>query len=163
MSNFVPARNTSPAPTGRRSWENQFALLFAQKAPEIKLTGKVVAGSTNQEVLTSVDQSFEHDGVRYLVEIDSGNVAKTLVGQYVLLNELLDRKDRAIQHFFLVVHTYNKYNPERTLRNLRLVNERLYKGDGIPFGAIHQNAVTNWSGGIAEFIHMARPTRNLVE
>ena len=99
----------------------------------------------------SVDQSFEHEGKDFLVEIDSANMAKLIVGQYVLINLLRNLPKEA---FFLVVHAYKDYKPMRTVKNLQLVNERIYKGKGIPFGAVHITKLTKWSGGVPGLLAM---------
>lgn len=129
--------------------ERKFKALFEANAPGTPLTGKQRYKQPGIEI--SVDQSFEHEGKEFLVEIDSGNMAKLLVGQYVLVNQLrLLPKDA----FFLVVHTYKHYNPMRTVNNLHLVNERLYGGKGIPFGAVHIDQLANWSGEIPGLLAM---------
>lgn len=129
--------------------ERKFEQLFNAKSAGVNLLGKqrFVSG----EVEISVDQSFEHDEKDYLVEIDSGNMAKLLVGQYVLLNQLRDSKKAA---FFLVVHTYKNYNPMRTVHNLNLVNRGLLGGKGIPFGAIHIDSLANWSSGVVALLNL---------
>jgi lipopolysaccharide biosynthesis protein len=128
--------------------ERFFQTLMQQKAPEIRLLGKrrFVVG----DVEISVDQSFEYNGTEYLIEIDSANMAKLLVGQYVLLNQLHTNREKT--PFFLVVHAYKKYNPQRTLHNLRMVNEQLYDGAGIEFGAVHLTGLSNWKVGFKEFL-----------
>ena len=130
--------------------ERRFVRLFESKAPEIHLLGKRRFWTGAVEI--SVDQSFADEGIEYLVEIDSANMAKLLVGQYVLLNQVRGRGTAA---YFLVVHAYQNYNPMRTVHNLQLVNEQLYNGNGIPFGAIHLNALANWEGGIPGLIKLA--------
>ncbi|WP_230836303.1 hypothetical protein, partial [Vibrio campbellii] len=57
----------------------------------------------SDKVSISVDQSIDlEDGTTILIEIDSANMAKLLVGQYVLLNGLITNKKK--QYIFLVVH-----------------------------------------------------------
>lgn len=138
--------------------ERKFEQLFNAKSGGVSLLGKqrFVSG----EVEISVDQSFRHDGMDYLVEIDSGNMAKLLVGQYVLVNRLRNSKNAA---YFLVVHTYKNYNPMRTVHNLHLVNQELLGGKGIPFGAIHLETLANWSGGVVALLnlfHVPNPPLN---
>jgi hypothetical protein len=129
--------------------EQKFRTLFESKAPGIQLLGKRRFESDYTEI--SVDQSFEYEGTEFLVEVDSANMAKLLVGQYVLLNQL-----RAVgkDAFFLVVHSYKKYNPMRTVHNLQLVNEQLYGGSGIPFGAVHFDALASWEGGMPGLVKL---------
>lgn len=126
---------------------------LCSRASGVQLLGKrrFAAG----DVSISVDESLLHKGTEYLVEIDSGNMAKLLVGQYVLLNQLYQRG--AHSPFFLVVHAYGgrgngddspsgslAYNPVRTVNNLQLVNQQLYGGVGIPFAAVHLNSLADW-------------------
>lgn len=135
-----------PSDTRTAAGENErvFEALFKERAPQTSLLGKRRYVRGNVEI--SVDQSFSHAGTTYLVEVDSGNMAKLLVGQYLLLNCLLSPSDKPA--FFMVVHAYKKYNPIRTIANLSLVNQELLKGNGIPFGAIHIGSLTDeWSNG----------------
>ena len=81
------------------------------------------------------------NGVNYLIEIDSGNMAKLLVGQYVLLNEL--HKSRTGKEFFLIVHFYKNYNVQRTLKNLKMINSKLFNNNGINFGSIQCDVIKN--------------------
>jgi len=127
--------------------EGKFAEIMRQKAPEVTLNGK--RRFTFGEVSISVDQSLEYNGIRYLIEIDSQNIAKLLVGQYVLLNHLYDQeKEKAL---FLVVHAYKNYEPHRTIKNLQVINQILYSDKGIPFGAIHLSMLDKWEGGFSSF------------
>ena len=117
--------------------------LLQTKVRGIAFDGKRRFVSENVEI--STDESFTHKGVTYLIEVDSGNITKLLVGQYVLLNTLHDHV--AEPSFFLVVHTYNGYNVERTLENLGFVNQKLFGGCSIPFGMIHLDKLQAWAGG----------------
>ena len=129
--------------------ERKFKELFQAKAPETRLLGKKRYESQNVEI--SVDESFEHGGKQFLVEIDSANIAKLLVGQYVLLNQLRDSKQ---EYFFLVVHSHKNYHPMRTIHNLQLINEQLYGGNGMAFGAIHFDSLSKWNGGVSGLIEL---------
>lgn len=131
--------------------ENIFLELMLSKFDGIKLTGKKRYASDG--VVITTDQSFIHKGCEYLIEIDSGNMAKLLVGQYVLINQLYEAdKTKAV---FIVVHAYKGYNPQRTTKNLDFVNKRLYLGNGIRFKAIHINDIINWQGGdLADLLSM---------
>lgn len=135
-----------------RAGENElrFAAAIRAKAPEVALQGKRRFVSGNVEI--SVDQSLLYEDREYLIEIDSGNMAKLLVGQYVLLNQLHTQRQKP--PFFLVVHTYKRYNPERTLTNLQLVNEQVFCGNGIPFGAIHYSSLSAWAGGFKSLLSL---------
>ncbi|WP_349572749.1 hypothetical protein [Azotobacter salinestris] len=138
-------------PTRTKAGENErrFEDLFRKSAPTTPLLGK--KRYTRGEVEISVDQSFIHEGVEYLVEVDSANMAKLLTGQYVLLNQLYTGdKGKA---FFLLVHTYRAYNPKRSTNNLALINHELYDGDGIKFGAIHiDDLMQGWVNGVEGFL-----------
>lgn len=136
--------------------EKKFKDLMA-RAQDVKLLGKRKFVSGNVEI--SVDESLEHDGVEYLIEIDSANMAKLLVGQYVLLNQLHTTREKS--PIFLVVHTYKKFNPQRTLRNLELINQQLYGGEGIEFGAVHFDVLQTWSAGFSELLSLVqKPARS---
>lgn len=129
--------------------ERKFKEIFEKKSGRIPLRGKQCYESADVEI--SVDQFFEHKGKEFLVEIDSNNVAKLLVGQYVLLNLLRQSTKEA---FFLVVHSFKKYDPMRTVKNLQLVNEKLLAGKGIRFGAIHIESLSRWKGGVPGLIKL---------
>jgi hypothetical protein len=131
--------------------ERRFELLFCESAPHTPLLGKQRYVRGNVEI--SVDQSFVHEDVQYLIEVDSANMAKLLAGQYVLLNQLYSGEKR--QAVFLLVHTYQNYNPQRSTNNLALINSELYGGNGIRFGAVHINSLAQgWANGVSGFINM---------
>lgn len=121
--------------------EKRFIHLFSKRFGKGILLGKKVFKNLDT-VQISVDNSFTDKKHNYLIEIDSGNMAKLLVGQYTLLNELYtgDKEDCT----FIIIHTYKKYNPERTRKNLNLINTAVYKGNGIRFYAMHINDLENW-------------------
>jgi hypothetical protein len=120
------------------------------RAPGVSLLGKRRFSAGDVEI--SVDESLEYKGTEYLIEIDSANMAKLLVGQYVLLNQLHKKSDRP--QFFLVIHAYKKYNPMRTVHNLELVNQQLYEGKGIDFGALHFDQLQDWKGDFQELLSL---------
>lgn len=81
-----------------------------------------------ERVSISVDQTLcLSDGTSILVEIDSGNYAKLLAGQYALLNGMYNGDHSDI--LFLVVHFYKtttkggvkEYSPVRTMKNLNAI------------------------------------------
>lgn len=148
----------TPVRTKAGDNERKFKALFEANVPGTPLTGKQRYKLRGIEI--SVDQSFEHKGKEFLVEIDSGNMAKLLVGQYVLINQLRLLPKKA---FFLVVHTYKKYNPTRTVNNLQFVNENLFGCKGIPFGVVHIEQLTKWSGEIPGLIAMLQVPNYLNE
>ncbi|MCA3215532.1 MAG: hypothetical protein ING39_08940 [Burkholderiales bacterium] len=140
---------TFEARTSAGTNERKFEALFRAHLPLTPLNGK--RRYTQGNVQISVDQSFTYDGTTYLVEVDSGNMAKLLVGQYILLNHLVPSNDRPA--FFMVVHAYKDYKPQRTTANLSLVNQELLNGKGIPFGAVHLNSIANgWPNGVPSLL-----------
>ncbi|MAC94999.1 MAG: hypothetical protein CMC96_05825 [Flavobacteriales bacterium] len=121
--------------------EAEFNEIIESKFGKI-LNGKRIWRDENYSVEISVDQTIETDDYNILIEIDSGNYAKLIVGQYILLNELLNSSNK--KTVFIVVHFYNRnakktYNPERTSRNLNLVNDKLLLNKGIPFLIFNYN------------------------
>lgn len=129
--------------------ERKFEALFRAQVPDAQLLGKRQFAEENVRI--SVDQSFTYKDTTYLIEVDSGNMAKLLVGQYILLNQLVPEEEKPA--FFVVVHAYRAYNPGRTIANLSLVNRALLEGKGIPFGAVHFDTITSgWSDGVSGFL-----------
>ena len=90
------------------------------------------------EVSISVDNSIEYKNKKVLIEIDSQNIAKLIVGQYVLLNELYKEKEKD-DIVFLVIHYHKGYNPERTISNLKYINENVYKNKGLKFKSYYKD------------------------
>lgn len=111
--------------------------------PNIK--GKLVFGN-KKEVNISVDGHFVHNNKLFLVEIDSGNEAKILAGQYILLNLLYkEKKNLNISKnncIFLVIHCFKNYNPKRTEKNFKLLKNKL--NISIDFMVFHQEDISNW-------------------
>lgn len=97
----------------------------------------------HESVSTSVDDTIMlPDGRLILVEVDSGNMAKLLAGQYALLNGLC-KEDRK-KTLFLVVHYYvdkknnNKpYTAHRTIKNLHAIQSFAPGTDWLPYNAIN--------------------------
>ena len=120
--------------TNGRAGENEkrFKEWFESKYGKGVLKGKCKYNDGNK-VSISVDNSIEFGDKKILIEIDSANMAKLLVGEYVLLNELLSEEDKEKVVLFLVIHYYKDYKPERTIKNLKLINENIYKKKGIKF------------------------------
>ncbi len=94
------------------------------------------------EVEISVDDSIIlNDGRRVLIEVDSENQAKLLVGQYTLINLLLPCEEEKNNSLFLVVHYYRAskskklYNRDRTLKNLNAIQHISADVDWMPFNA----------------------------
>eukprot|EP00831_Metopus_contortus_P040181 TRINITY_DN3147_c0_g2_i1.p1 TRINITY_DN3147_c0_g2~~TRINITY_DN3147_c0_g2_i1.p1 ORF type:complete len:180 (-),score=24.80 TRINITY_DN3147_c0_g2_i1:49-588(-) len=71
------------------------------------------------------------------IEIDSGNMAKLLAGQYALLNGMYGKNKKNV--LFLVIHYYKDkktntfYNPERTLKNLNAIQHFNKKASWIDY------------------------------
>ncbi|WNW05067.1 hypothetical protein [Vibrio alginolyticus] len=106
-----------------------------------KLSGKQNFDNNQKgadKVSISVDQSIKlEDGTTILIEIDSANMAKLLVGQYVLLNGLVNPQKE--QNIFLVVHYFKDYNPQRTLKNLKEIRNLYPSSNWLKYCAIHVN------------------------
>ncbi|WP_297522498.1 hypothetical protein [uncultured Clostridium sp.] len=78
----------------------------------------------------AIDNSIDTKFAEILIEIDSGNMAKLIVGQYTLLNELCVDKDTIL---FVIIHYYKDFNINRTIKNLNLIKDRTFNGGGIEF------------------------------
>lgn len=126
--------------------EKDFRRTFTQKFGAESLSGKRVFGFKfpgHNRVSTSVDETILlPDGRLILVEIDSGNMAKLLAGQYALLNGLC-KEDRE-KTLFLVVHYYvdkknnNKpYAANRTTKNLHAIQNFAPGTDWLPYHAMN--------------------------
>lgn len=126
--------------------EKKFHKYLADLYKEINLMNPSPYKDQDANVSISVDKLFIHGDTTYLIEIDSGNYAKLLVGQYVLLNQLYGSNVDAI---FLVVHFYEdkkrkkQYNAQRTINNLRFVNDTVYEGDGLRFCVMNKGEFEN--------------------
>ncbi len=111
--------------------EKKFKHFFEKKFGEDLLKGKKTYKSNKGKVKISIDESLEIGNKKILIEIDFGNMAKLLVGQYVLINELAELKSS--KTLFVVIHFYKKYNPDRTNNNLEIIYSNIYKKKSIPF------------------------------
>lgn len=113
------------------------------------LKGKKFFGK-REEVNISVDNLIFYNKRKVLLEIDSGNMAKLLVGQYFLLNELIkkekEEKNDGTEYMFVVIHYYKDYNPERTNKNLKLVENCIGKS-AIRFRAFTQKTFMDFYNG----------------
>lgn len=89
----------------------------------------------NRKVSISVDNSIKSsDNKDILIEIDSGNMAKLIVGQYTLLNILCSENNKNIEDIiFIVIHYYKDYNTQRTIKNLELVSKIMPNKKAIKF------------------------------
>ena len=124
--------------------EGSFRRLMIEKFGEDCLSGKKsyslkLDGFPKASI--SVDESISQSNRTILIEIDSGNMAKLLAGQYALLNGMYDvSKSNTL---FLVVHYYkdsktgNLYSRDRTLKNLNAIQHFNPEADWIPFNAFN--------------------------
>lgn len=110
--------------------EKKFRALISKQFGVDCLSGSQTYKKGNANVSISVDDMIEYGNKKLLFEIDSGNYAKLIVGQYVLLNTIIDKPEN-IQ--FVVVHYYQNYNVTRTYNNLQFINDSLFESKGIPF------------------------------
>lgn len=138
--------------------EKIFASFFNDKYGEGILKGKCVYKDDEENVSISVDNSIDFENKKVLVEVDSGNEAKLIVGQYALLN-LLCNEDKDV--LFVVVHYYKDkkgklYNPERTISNLKLVNKKIYANNGIKFKIFNK-------GGFEKFCKENKSINSLIK
>jgi hypothetical protein len=129
--------------------EKIFITEFKREYSNVKLEGKLVFGNKYSANI-SVDNSFSYNNKKVLIEIDSGNMAKLLVGQYFLLNELIkkekEEKNDDTEYMFVVIHYYKDYNPERTNKNLKLVENCIGKS-AIRFRAFTQKTFMEFYDG----------------
>lgn len=136
--------------------EKIFIDLFGKKVRGVSLSPGKTYGITDtkgRKLSSSVDHYFEHNGRQVLIELDSYNMAKVVVGQYMLLNQF---RDNSLSNpLFLIIHAYRGYAPQRTLKYLEHITENLIKEDSIPFGVVHLDSLKEWGGGDAdEFIKL---------
>lgn len=110
--------------------EKKFSSFLEEKI-NVPLDGKKSFKSNKRSVSISVDNSLVVDDWLIMFEIDSGNMAKLLAGQYTLLNILAKDEDKRL--FFVIIHYYKNYNSDRTIKNLNLINDTLFENSGIPF------------------------------
>ena len=122
-----------------------------EKACRERMAGRIkekLSFKNDEDVYISVDGHFEYEDKLYLVEIDSGNQAKLLAGQYILLNVLwkdikIEEKSYAMDNcIFLVVHYYDNYNTDRTTNVLSELKNDLELS--LSFMILHENKLTAW-------------------
>lgn len=121
--------------------EKKFISFFNKVYGGDILQGKCVYKDNDENVSISVDNSIDYENKKILIEIDSGNQAKLIVGQYVLLN-LLCQEDKDV--LFVVIHYYKdkknkQYNPQRTISNLKLINKKLCTNSRLKFKVFNQD------------------------
>lgn len=121
------------ASISKKYGENHFN---GKKRYTLKLDG-------HENVETSVDESIIlPDGRIILIEVDSGNMAKLIAGQYALLNGLCNENRE--KTLFLVIHYYvdkknkNKpYSANRTLKNLNAIQYFSPEKDWLQYNAFN--------------------------
>lgn len=127
--------------------EKKFSDILIKKLGNNALGGKrtyfSVFDGYSEKVSISVDQTlFLSDGTSILIEVDSGNYAKLLVGQYALLNGMYDGDHG--NTLFLVVHCYKaaakgdakEYSPVRTMKNLNAIQKINPQIVWMPYAAV---------------------------
>lgn len=119
------------------------------------LSGKM-SFENSENVYVSVDNSIILDKEIILIEIDASNQAKLVSGQYTLLNLLKDKPSKRYKGIvsgkeliFFVIHCYgnsdknNKYNPDRSKNNFKLINKLAFNDKGLKYGSMHIDDLTN--------------------
>ena len=115
--------------------ELAFRTTLASKFGKDLLLGKRAFRIGSQPIETSVDEHFLVDDLTVLWEIDSGNAAKLVLGEYILLNELT-RLGTDPQSCLVIVHFYKGYNAVRTTGYASFVRDSIYGGHGLPVVAV---------------------------
>ena len=88
---------------------------------------------SKDHVKIEIDYMIEIDDFQILFEVDSYNMAKVVCGEYVLLN-LLYEWTKGKKPIFVIIHYYNKYNSERTVKSLNIIDKKLLNNEKkIPF------------------------------
>ncbi|RKL66470.1 hypothetical protein CR203_14305 [Salipaludibacillus neizhouensis] len=117
-----------------RTRENEFKRYLRQKYGSEYFIGNTTF-SNEDSVSISVDEKIDcTDNSTILIEFDTGNYAKLIVGQYILLNELY--QENTSEEVFLVIHANKHYNPERTIKNLKFIKSGLLENKGMNFCAL---------------------------
>ena len=115
--------------------ELSFRTTLGSKFGKDLLLGKRAFRIGSQSIATSVDEHFIVDDLTVLWEIDSGNAAKLVLGEYVLLNEVT-RLGTDPQSCLVIVHFYKGYNAVRTTGYASFVRDSVYGGHGLPVVAV---------------------------
>jgi hypothetical protein len=116
--------------------EKKFISLIDSKFNNV-LMGKKTFKNKIAGVKISVDNSILYKDKTLLIEIDSGNMAKLLVGQYCLLSQMIDSS----KYHFIVIHFYKDYNTERTKKNLDYISKKLNLH--LPYSIFHINEISS--------------------
>lgn len=149
--------------------EKKFEEYFQQKYIR-KLNGKQRYYDNITRTEISVDNSITSENHNILIEIDSGNEAKLIVGQYVLLNQLYLEKNK--DTLFLVIHYHiqnkNKpserpYNAERTIKNLIFINKSIYNNKGLKFCVFNEKDFKSFCEKYSKYTSFKKHLFNLAE
>jgi len=102
-----------------------------------------------KKLYTSVDANFIYDSTLYYVEVNTYNVPKPLIGQYILLNQLFDKvneeslKKYTLSNTKLVLitkaATLNRFT---IIKYLDFVNKKFFKGNGLKYIVIEYDDTT---------------------
>ncbi len=103
---------------------------------KLSFLGKKKFYSDDKFIEISVDESFDLPQKKCLLEIDSYNMAKVLIGQFTLLNLLIPDNEKN-NYIFIVIHMYKKYNIDRTLKYLNFLKSKLFNNKIIEYKIIH--------------------------
>ena len=117
-----------------RTRENEFKTYLKTKYGS-KYFSENAVFSNEDSVSISVDEKIDcTDNSTILIEFDTSNYAKLIVGQYILLNELY--QENTSEEVFLVIHANKQYNPKRTIKNLKFIKHGLLENKGMKFCAL---------------------------
>ncbi|CAI8856760.1 putative mRNA-degrading endonuclease RelE of RelBE toxin-antitoxin system [Pseudomonas sp. IT-P258] len=114
---------------------------FGEKALSGKRSYASFIDGHDDKVYISVDDTiFLPDGSAILIEVDSGNYAKLIAGQYALVNGLFDGvREKTL---FLVVHFYKsskdkkEYTSGRTIKNLNAIQKFNPEAVWLPYAVL---------------------------
>ncbi len=89
----------------------------------------------DNNIKTSVDFKMLAGDKEVLIEIDSYNMSKVVVGQYVILNTILQKQNISKNKIFIIIHFYKGFNTERTKKHMDFINQYSLANKGIPYKA----------------------------
>jgi len=111
--------------------ENKFFSQFNSLEKGRKIT-------VNKHIGTSIDFSFKDEEKEYLIEVDSYNMAKCVVGQYILLHCAPEIKNSSV---FVIVHFHKDYRKHRTINHLNFIKSKF--NISIPFVVFEWTELNN--------------------
>lgn len=131
-----------PAGDNERLLRNLLINKFGDGVLNGKRSFASVINGHNENVYISVDNTIRlRNGREILIEVDSGNYAKLLAGQYALINGLFNGERE--KTLFLVVHFYKssksqkEFTASRTLKNLNAIQSFNSNANWLPYAAIN--------------------------